>query len=55
MQIHILAYGWHVGHNVMGKAGQVKGTSTIIGFMENLNSYKIELIENKNSTNALCN
>lgn len=37
------------------EAGPVKGGSTIIAFVEDPDGYQIELIENKNASNALGN
>jgi lactoylglutathione lyase len=41
------------GGKVTREAGPVKGGSTIIAFVEDPDGYKIELIENKNASNAL--
>lgn len=41
------------GGKVTRAAGPVKGGSTIIAFVEDPDGYKIELIENKNASNAL--
>ncbi|KAA1186697.1 lactoylglutathione lyase [Photorhabdus heterorhabditis] len=43
------------GGNITREAGPVKGGTTIIAFVEDPDGYKIELIENKNASNALGN
>ncbi|NHB60572.1 lactoylglutathione lyase [Photorhabdus sp. RW14-46] len=43
------------GGSITREAGPVKGGTTIIAFVEDPDSYKIELIENKNASNALGN
>ena len=43
------------GGNVTREAGPVKGGTTIIAFVEDPDGYKIELIENKSASQALCN
>lgn len=43
------------GGKVTREAGPVKGGSTIIAFVEDPDGYQIELIENKNASNALGN
>ncbi|OCQ52917.1 Lactoylglutathione lyase [Photorhabdus australis subsp. thailandensis] len=43
------------GGNIIREAGPVKGGTTIIAFVEDPDGYKIELIENKNASNALGN
>ncbi|MCW7546448.1 lactoylglutathione lyase [Photorhabdus sp. APURE] len=43
------------GGNITRGAGPVKGGTTIIAFVEDPDGYKIELIENKNASNALGN
>ncbi|MBK5142412.1 lactoylglutathione lyase [Budviciaceae bacterium BWR-B9] len=43
------------GGNVTREAGPVKGGSTIIAFVEDPDGYKIELIENKQASQALGN
>lgn len=41
------------GGNVIREAGPVKGGTTIIAFVEDPDGYKIELIENKQASQAL--
>ncbi|PQQ28506.1 lactoylglutathione lyase [Photorhabdus luminescens] len=43
------------GGNITREAGPVKGGTTVIAFVEDPDGYKIELIENKNASNALGN
>ncbi|AWH87403.1 lactoylglutathione lyase [Limnobaculum parvum] len=43
----------NAGGNVTRDAGPVKGGSTIIAFVEDPDGYKIELIENKQASQAL--
>lgn len=43
------------GGNITREAGPVKGGSTIIAFVEDPDGYKIELIENKQASQALGN
>lgn len=43
------------GGNITRAAGPVKGGRTIIAFVEDPDGYKIELIENKQATQALGN
>ncbi|CAA2929115.1 lactoylglutathione lyase [Arsenophonus endosymbiont of Bemisia tabaci] len=43
------------GGKVTREAGTIKGGSTIIGFVKDPDGYQIELIENKNTSNALGN
>ncbi|MER2474890.1 lactoylglutathione lyase [Photorhabdus laumondii] len=43
------------GGSITREAGPVKGGTTIIAFVEDPDGYKIELIENKNASNALGN
>lgn len=43
------------GGKITREAGPVKGGSTIIAFVEDPDGYKIELIENKQATQALGN
>ncbi|OCA53531.1 lactoylglutathione lyase [Photorhabdus namnaonensis] len=43
------------GGDITREAGPVKGGTTVIAFVEDPDGYKIELIENKNASNALGN